>query len=251
MDLLDVRHLVHNALENSSPHAHSQGQLFLVHSGLVSVVTKNQHWVMPSGCVGWVPPQMLHGATVHGDMRGTSMYFSEDFSRKKMPTELKVVRTSPLLASLLAEISEHQCHQQNPAYIAVLADVLHRLPAQTLFVPMPVDPRLLRMAQALLKQPDDETNLDGWAEKIGMSRRTLTRRFQQETGWSIGQWRQQMRLLLALEKLSAGLPVTTVALDMGYQSVSAFIKVFRQYLACTPKAWLEQSGTAAQSYFTK
>ncbi|WP_410210299.1 helix-turn-helix domain-containing protein [Aquirhabdus sp.] len=38
--------------------------------------------------------------------------------------------------------------------------------------------------------------------------------------------------------LATGDAVTTVALDMGYQSVSAFIAMFRRYLGTTAKAWL-------------
>jgi len=239
MELLDIRHLVHDIAQDPSPHAHAQGQMFTVQSGLVSVVAENNHWVMPSGCIGWVPPQVMHGAAIHGEMRGLSLYFDPDFSHTKMPAILKVVRTTPLLAALIEEITQDKPSDRLAPYLQVLADIFMRLPAQTLFVPMPGDSRLVTLSKHLLQNPDDDTDLDGFAKLIGMSRRTLTRRFQEETGWSLGHWRQQMRLLLALEKLSAGISVTTVALDMGYQSVSAFIAVFRKYLGCTPKAWLE------------
>jgi AraC-like DNA-binding protein len=40
--------------------------------------------------------------------------------------------------------------------------------------------------------------------------------------------------LRALERLAAGDPVTTVALDLGYDSPSAFITMFRSRLGATP-----------------
>jgi AraC-like DNA-binding protein len=43
-----------------------------------------------------------------------------------------------------------------------------------------------------------------------------------------------VRLLKALEWLAAGRPVTAVALDSGYDNVSAFIAVFRQVFGVTP-----------------
>jgi AraC-like DNA-binding protein len=48
--------------------------------------------------------------------------------------------------------------------------------------------------------------IDQWADRIGMARRTLTRRFTAETGLSFAQWRQQARLLKAVELLSLASP---------------------------------------------
>ena len=54
-------------------------------------------------------------------------------------------------------------------------------------------------------------------------------------------WRQQLRLQKALELLAEGRPVTSVAIDLGYESPSAFIAMFRQRSAhrqrntCPPK----------------
>jgi AraC-like DNA-binding protein len=50
-------------------------------------------------------------------------------------------------------------------------------------------------------------------------------------------WRQQLRLLRAMEMLAAGQSVTTVALDLGYDSPSAFIHAFRRALGKTPRAY--------------
>ena len=67
-----------------------------------------------------------------------------------------------------------------------------------------------------------------------MSGRTLARMFTAETGMTFGAWRQQARLLRALELMAAGQPVTTVALDVGYESPSAFIAMFRRALGVSP-----------------
>ena len=64
--------------------------------------------------------------------------------------------------------------------------------------------------------------------------RTLERLFQSETGLSFGKWRQQLRLLYALRLLAAGRPVTAVAFDVGYESASAFIAMFKRTLGVTP-----------------
>lgn len=42
----------------------------------------------------------------------------------------------------------------------------------------------------------------------------------------------------ALTRLSLGQPVTTVALDLGYESPSAFTAMFRRVMGRTPKHYL-------------
>ena len=82
--------------------------------------------------------------------------------------------------------------------------------------------------------PDDERHLQEWATWAGIAPRTLTRRFALETGFSFTAWRQRVRLLRALERLAAGVPVTRVALELGYDNVSAFIALFRRTFGVTP-----------------
>ena len=55
-----------------------------------------------------------------------------------------------------------------------------------------------------------------------------------------------MRLLAALERLATGVSVTNVALDLGYDSPSAFIAMFRRALGSTPKRYFStrRGGTA-------
>ncbi|PYT93002.1 MAG: hypothetical protein DMG36_11730 [Acidobacteria bacterium] len=51
---------------------------------------------------------------------------------------------------------------------------------------------------------------------------------------SFGRWRQQARLFAALEMLAQRESVTEVAIAVGYDSVSAFIEMFRTMLGTTP-----------------
>jgi AraC-like DNA-binding protein len=218
MDLLEVRHLV-RPLHNPMMKAQVQGQLFTVESGVVSLQTERGLWVIPAGHVGWVPSLHVHGMV-------------QEWSRGLMPPEPKVVSLTPLLQGLLTEMPL----SDNEPYLQVFADAFARKPLPALFLPMPSDPRLLAMTTQLVQNPANDADLDAWASNTGIPRRTLTRRFLKETGLSFAQWRQQMRLLLALEQLADGEALAVVAQKVGYQSVSAFIQVFRRALGITPKA---------------
>ena len=60
---------------------------------------------------------------------------------------------------------------------------------------------------------------------------------------TVGQWRQQLRLVVGLERLAAGDPVGRVAADLGYSTQSAFGAMFKAHLGCSPGAYFaEPSG---------
>ncbi|XYD11808.1 AraC family transcriptional regulator (plasmid) [Methylobacterium sp. NMS12] len=120
---------------------------------------------------------------------------------------------------------------------AVILDEIRALPAQALDLPMPRDARLLRIARALLSDPSTNCGIEAWAVWAGSTTRTVTRRFPRETGLSFTAWRQRARMLRALELLADGSSVTTVALDLGYGSVSAFIALFRRTFGVTPSGY--------------
>src|SRR3546814_80289 len=81
---------------------------------------------------------------------------------------------------------------------------------------------------------DDMKTLQEWAKELGYDQRTLHRLFMQELGMSFLQWRQQAKLLAALEWLAEGRQVLGIALDLGYQTQSAFTAMFRRNMGITP-----------------
>jgi AraC-like DNA-binding protein len=95
------------------------------------------------------------------------------------------------------------------------------------------------VAAVLRANPSDPRPL---AEIVGRgaSLRTIERLFQVETGMTFGRWRQQLRLVEALRLLAVGEPVTSVALDVGYESPSAFVSAFRRTFGVTPGRYFRQ-----------
>jgi AraC-like DNA-binding protein len=121
--------------------------------------------------------------------------------------------------------------------LAALRDEIRRPEQQPLRLPLPTEKRLARVAHALLEDVANHRTLDDWAHFAGMSRRTFMRAFSAEVGMPFGRWRQQARLFAALEILAEHKSVTEVAIAVGYDSVSAFIEMFRTMLGSTPQAY--------------
>ena len=67
-----------------------------------------------------------------------------------------------------------------------------------------------------------------------MGRRTFTRSFKKEAGMGVAVWRQQARLMHALSLLSSGESITKVALEVGYDSPSAFTAMFHRAFGVPP-----------------
>ena len=93
-------------------------------------------------------------------------------------------------------------------------------------LPMPGDERALSVARYVLEKPVISDSVDDLAKQHGLARRTLERRFREETGMSSGLWRQKARLLDSIRLLAEDKSVADRALDCGYSSVSAFIAAF-------------------------
>jgi len=217
-------------------HCHARGQLLGTRHGLLSVDAGASQWVVPATHAVWIPPNVSHGARSHGPFAGWSVYVSPQ-GCVELPDTPCVLAISALLREAVMRAAAWQGPELDAAQLrlaGVIVDEIRTLPRVTLGLPMPQDARLRKIAQALSDCPDDERHLQEWAAWAGIAPRTLTRRFVLETGFSFTAWRQRVRLLRALERLAAGVPVTRVALELGYDNVSAFIALFRRTFGVTP-----------------
>ncbi len=76
------------------------------------------------------------------------------------------------------------------------------------------------------------------ARQLGMSQRTLNRRFKQATGMSPGRYLQQLRLEQARELLrDSNLSIAEIAVSVGYQDIGYFSTLFREQMAQSPTAY--------------
>ena len=96
----------------------------------------------------------------------------------------------------------------------------------------------------LMREPGEQVTVAAWAQQLAITERSLHRLFQKQTGMRFGQWRQQARLLRALEQLAQGVKVIDVAMDNGYTSQSAFAAMFKKHFGTTPTDFYRTAPTA-------
>lgn len=224
-------------------HRHPAAQLLYAASGVMTVTTAQGRWVVPPQRAVWVPPAASHSVRMTGEVKVRTLYLDPSILRDP-PATCCVVHVSPLLRELILRAIEFEqpyaLDGPEARIAAVIVDEIKGGHVAALHLPMPTDPRLLAITSRLAKDPADKRTLAQWSRTAGASPRTLARLFQQQTGVSFARWRQQACLLRALELLAAGGSVTAVAIDLGYDSVSAFITMFRENLGTTPGRYFAQ-----------
>lgn len=211
-------------------------QLVYATKGVVTVRSERNAWVLPAQRALWVPNGLEARIEIPGPISLRSLYLRHGLVRS-LPRECSVVNVSPLLRELILEtmrlgiLSRDIAVQRNLA--RVLVDQLRSVPSVPLQLPMPSDPRAQRAVALMLADPASH-EAAALAKRAGASVRTLERLFRAETSMPLAAWRRRMRILNALRLLAAGESVTRVALEVGYDSTSAFVAMFRRELGVTP-----------------
>jgi len=227
--------------EVGNRHCHRRAQFLHELTGIMTVITDDGSWAVAPQHALWIPPGVMHQTRCWGAVSLRTIYVEPD-AAAGLPAACQLMEISPLLRELLNEAVampiEYDAGGRDGAIIDLILAEIRRMPELVRSAPMPKDRRLARICEAILRDPGNNEDLDHWARYGSLGRRTLTRLFRQETGMSFAQWRQQVRLMEALSRLTAGESVTNVALDLGYESPSAFTAMFRRTMGMSPRDYL-------------
>jgi AraC-like DNA-binding protein/mannose-6-phosphate isomerase-like protein (cupin superfamily) len=232
---------------DTEPHHHIKAQLMYVVSGVLTVQASGGIWTVPPRCAFWIPSGVEHTGRVTGNVKISSLYVDPDLS-VSLGRDCGIMFVQPLLRELILRLGTGStstcCEPSREArLIEVLLDELAAAPVEPIHLPIPADRRLQRLTSSMIGEPDLRCTIDEWGARVGASNRTLSRLFQRETGMSFVRWRQQLHVGLALQRLAQGGSVTTIANDLGYDSVSAFIAMFRRVLGTTPARYFDGDGS--------
>lgn len=219
-----------------------RGLLFGTQRGLMSLDAGDSRWVVPPGHVAWVPPSRLRHAERHGEFGGWCVRVAES-ACADLPGAACTLRSSGLLHEAVLRActwDDGPLDAVRWRLAGVILDEIRTLRPAEFGLSMPLDARLLAVAEGLLGDLAGARSLDDWAIEAAMPARTFTRNFALETGSSLADWRQRARLMRALEWLAEDRPVADVATDLGYDNVSAFIAMFRRATGVTPSRYADQ-----------
>lgn len=218
-------------------HQHPWIQLSYAIAGVLEVHTDAGRFVAPPQRAIWIPAGVPHQVFSSPRTEMRSLYL-ETAACPWGSAQCRVLEISALVRELIRGFASFPAAYDEAGaqgrLVAVLLDQLAQAPEAALSLPWPRDAVLAALCQTLQAEPADARSLADWSLLLGVSERTLSRRFRAQTGLGFRAWRQRARLLAALPSLEAGERVTDVALSCGYDSLSAFIAAFREQFGQTP-----------------
>ncbi|WP_370677031.1 helix-turn-helix domain-containing protein [Pleomorphomonas sp. PLEO] len=221
-------------------HQHRQGQLILALHGAVTCTAANGLWIVPPDCGIWIPGGVPHSNQVTPNARLTYLFVEPDAAA--LPGKCCTLSVSPMLREMilrLADVSGSYAPDDHIGrLVRVLLDELALMPQERLELPVSGHPKIAMIAAALTAEPGDRRTLGEWAAHVAMSERSLKRLMVQETGLTFGRWRRQLHLTIALRELASGATVQRVSSELGYESPTAFIVMFKKALGATPTRYL-------------
>jgi AraC family transcriptional activator of mtrCDE len=108
-------------------------------------------------------------------------------------------------------------------------------------------PRLASALTAMFQDPAHAWTLPELAGLCNMSRATLARHFDEKLGRSASDLLKDIRMTLAANTLrNPSLSTEAVAESVGYQSVTAFMRAFKEHAGMTPADWRRMAQTKVQ-----
>lgn len=234
----------------SEPHAHRESQLVYLVRGELICEASSALWIVPPRSALWIPASVTHRIRARAPLEGYGV-FVEPGAAPNLPRDCCAVSVTPLLRELLLRLATrpalYDLEGPDARLVGVLLDELAAVSIEKHRLPMPLDPRLRRLVDAMIADPANRATTKTWAKRIGVGERTLNRLLVAETGLSFGRWRQQLHVILAIQKLSRGATVQRVALDLGYESASSFVTMFRKALGTSPARYMASRLTASSS----
>ena len=222
-------------------HAHRWHQVIYAISGVLTVAVEGRSLVISPEQAVWLPTGLGHrvGSLLGAEFR--SLWIA-DAAGRGLPKTPTVFAVPPLLRALIVEAATIEGEDDRDGYAGrvtrLILDQLRRARSLPGALPWPRGGSLTALCEALYADPADAREPEAWGRELGMSGRTMARRFEAELGMSLRSWRRRLRLFKAIELLGGGLDVTQTAMELGYGSTSAFVYAFRTDMGSSPRAYM-------------
>jgi AraC-like DNA-binding protein len=223
-------------------HSHEFHQMEYAFEGIAEVQTATARYFLPPRQALWIPAGVEHCSTLT-HVKAVSVFFDPAMG---LPAgdRVRILAAAPVLREMIRYARRWPISRVAPDPVAdAFFDALALLLAEwlddetPLCLPTTRDP-LVAAAIAYTDQHLAGVTLPEVCAAVGASERSLRRAFVNATGMSWRQYLQESRLLKAMALLAEGEHSTlTIAVTVGFESVSAFTRAFHRYVGETPRAY--------------
>ncbi len=153
-------------------HFHPEDQLVYASRGVMTVRTQQGTWVVPPQRAVWIPARIPHTVLMSGSVAMRTLYLRARLVRS-LPRACRVIHVSPLLRELILQACEfprlERRRRTHAHLIDVILDQLKTVESIPLQLPALTDPRAVRVADALMRDPADPRSLGQLCRDAGAS----------------------------------------------------------------------------------
>ena len=227
--------------ETCISHAHPRGQLIYATRGVMNVVVGNNIWVVNPLQGLWIPGGVEHQVTFQKDVNYYSVFIDPSVT-SGLPINSFSFDIPMFLKQLVFKIitfgTEGNLEASQRRVIDVFLDELALIVPSATFLPTTNDERLQKVVELLMNDVASKQNIDYYAQLSFMSTTTLSRLFIKELGMNFSDWRTRLKLLEAIKRLGEKQSIKEIAPNLGYETPSAFIYMFKKHLGKTPSNYI-------------
>jgi AraC-like DNA-binding protein len=227
-------------LHDSGRHVHRRHQLLFSAAGSITIELEKTLCLLPPRRAAWIPAGTAHRAIMRGVMAYRSLYFSTSLPFSGLP--LQIVEVNPLFFEVIERMAFWPWEmpvERQASLITVFSEELQAARSENWRLPFPVDTRLCSWLDGV-RRGEPPPRLNQLTRRVGACERTISRIFIRDTGMSYQSWRQQWRLVKAMEMIADGSNVNQVASQLEFASDSAFIAFFRKHAGVTPSRYMQK-----------
>jgi AraC-like DNA-binding protein len=232
-------------------HCHDLHQIEYAFRGVAEVETAIAHYLLPPQQAAWIPTGVEHRTTIRTTVRTISVFFEPDL----VPApgdRVRILAVPPVLREMMIysarwPIGRPGSDATADGFFATLGQLVSEALDREapLSLPSSTDP-VVGAAMAWTRDHLDSVTMRDLAHVVGLSDRSLRRRFETVAGITWRDYLLQARLLRAMALLSVpGPTILQVATTVGFNSLSSFNRAFRRQTGETPSAYRRQRTSTA------
>ncbi|WP_262694438.1 AraC family transcriptional regulator [Kordiimonas aquimaris] len=206
-------------------HIHERTQFLFATQGTMRARTQYGSWIVPPAYGLLIPGGMEHEVEMLEEVSLRSAYIQPAVMPEACLRTCRVIQVPLLLSACIDRFASRPLEYDNDDIAGNLAAIIIKeiatIPPSAMALPFPATPKFQAMTDAMLNNPSIPKSIDDWAFELGMSRRSFTRAFRQDTGLTFDQWRQRLRFQAAAQLIASGQPLSRIAPKVGYTSAAA------------------------------
>ena len=221
-------------------HSHDMHKLLYAFEGAAEVESTRGRNLIPRQLAAWIPAGVPHCTSIHG-IRWVAVFFNSEMV-DDLERRVRTVMVSPLMREMMREAMRWPIDGPDSPVRTSFFDTMAKLCAEwitreaDLVLPTSTDPRVSRALDYTSQRMD--LKIAEICSHAGISERSLRRHLKAQIGITWEAYRHRSRLLQAISLLSdTDEPISEIAGRCGFDSPSAFAKVFRDTMGEAPREY--------------